>query len=76
MIIRNMINVINMDNSQQIDLAAEYVKTLIAQDPGLQNKEVLYDKLSSITNELKSFDALMNGRLDFALIYKALSEKK
>lgn len=67
---------INMDNSQQIDLAAEYVKTLIAQDTGLQNKEVLYAKLNGITNELKSFDALMNGRLDFALIYKALSEKK
>lgn len=65
-----------MDNSQQIDLAAEYVKTLIAQDPCLQNKEVLYAKLNGITNELKSFDALMNGRLDFSLIYKALSEKK
>ena len=40
-----------MDNSQQIDLAAECVKTLIAQDPYLQNKEVLYDKLNCITNE-------------------------
>ena len=65
-----------MDNSQQIDLAAECVKTLIAQDPNLQNKEVLYDKLNCITNELKSFDALMQGRLDFALIYKVLSERK
>ena len=65
-----------MDNSQQIDLAAECVKTLIAQDPDLQNKEVLYDELNCITNELKSFDALMNGRLDFALIYKALSVRK
>ena len=65
-----------MDNSQQIDLAAECVKTLIAQDPNLQNKEVLYDKLNCITNELKSFDALMRGRLDFALIYKVLSERR
>ena len=65
-----------MDNSQQIDLAAECVKTLIAQDPNLQNKEVLYDKLNCITNELQSFDALMQGRLDFALIYKVLSERK
>ena len=65
-----------MDNSQQIDLAAECVKTLIAQDPNLQNKEVLYDKLNCITNELKSFDALMRGRLDSALIYKVLSERK
>lgn len=76
MIIQNMINVINMDNSQQINLAAECVKTLIAQDPNLQNKEVLYDKLNCITNELKSFDALMRGRLDFALIYKVLSERR
>ena len=65
-----------MDNSQQIDLAAECVKTLIAQDPNLQNKEVLYDKLNCITNELKSFEALMRGRLDSALIYKVLSERK
>ena len=65
-----------IDNSQQIDLAAECVKTLIAQDPDLQNKEVLYDKLNRIKNALQSFDALMRGRLDSALIYKVLSERK
>ena len=65
-----------MDKSEQTDLGAECGKTLIAQDPNLQNKEVLYDKLNCITNELKSFDALMQGRLDFALIYKVLSERK
>lgn len=65
-----------MDNSKQIDLAAEYVKTLIAQDSNMQEKDRIYAQVDSIKNELKALDAIMNGKLDFALIYKALSENK
>lgn len=65
-----------MDNSKQIDFAAEYVKTMVSNDANIQNKEVVYAQIDRIKNELKSLDSFMNGRMDLAMIYKALSEKQ
>ena len=64
-----------MDNSQQIDVAAEFVKHLIAQEANLQEKEKIYAQVDNIKDEVKALDALMNGKIDLTLICKALIEK-
>lgn len=41
-----------------------------------QERERIYAQIDYAKNELKTLDALMNGRMALAMIYKALSEKK